>query len=455
MKNLKFFLIFFLINCLNLNAEDIRIYRVVVDPGHGGAPKKSNDDKWDPITKQYLDVYNTGMRYKNYYEDVIVLQIAKKLYQILKLTETEDGWKKFENILKQFSSQEKFQRIIIKSYLSRTTNWQERGLPPEHKNINDPYRLFDYPKNKKIQPGRISYINSLKPHLVVSIHLNPGGPGHPGGMAAVLAPGYKTFDLLRKITLGEEKPEAFNQLPWAPFWLVNERNWNKFEMAMADTWVYFHGFRWNKDTKKPWLEKNRGIRYNMITWRYKDKPDWVERAIKQRKENLPGPYAMDYKLFVPEGPFWDRERSELEYWRREQPIPNLNIAFGGDNHLASDELLRFIQYGLRIQKPELDKQKKISEIVDPFVSTYGLPTLVNAICAYLEIAHLDVERDREFVIKYQNEIARSLAVGIYSLFTGLELKKDYQGPFRPRGVNVDFDKYIKHKDGNYFELVVE
>jgi len=149
MKNLKFFLIFFLINCLNLNAEDIRIYRVVVDPGHGGAPKKSNDDKWDPITKQYLDVYNTGMRYKNYYEDVIVLQIAKKLYQILKLTETEDGWKKFENILKQFSSQEKFQRIIIKSYLSRTTNWQERGLPPEHKNINDPYRLFDYPKNNK------------------------------------------------------------------------------------------------------------------------------------------------------------------------------------------------------------------------------------------------------------------------------------------------------------------
>jgi len=81
--------------------------------------------------------------------------------------------------------------------------------------------------------------------------------------------------------------------------------------------------------------------------------------------------------------------------------------------------------------------------------------LVNAICAYLEIAHLDVERDREFVIKYQNEIARSLAVGIYSLFTGLQLKKDYQGPFRPRGVNVDFDKYTKHKDGNYFELVVE
>ncbi|GIX40741.1 MAG: N-acetylmuramoyl-L-alanine amidase [Leptospiraceae bacterium] len=449
------FIILFYILVFGIFSNDIPVYRVVIDPGHGGAPKNVYDDKWDPITKQYLDYYNIGMRYKNYYEYKIVLQIARKVYRYLKFTETEEGWEKFQWLLKQFSEQTNFKRIIIKTYLTRTNNWEDRGIPASSRIVNDPYRLYDYPKNKKIYPGRISYINSLKPHLVISIHLNPGGPGHPGGMAAVLAPGYKTFDLLRKVTLGKEKPDVFNTLPWAPFWLVNEPGWSKFEMAMADAWVYFHGFRWHKDTKKPWLDKDRGIRYNMVSWRYRDKPDWVIRAIKQRKYHIPGPYTLEYDKFIPEGPFWDRERSELEYWRREKPLPEYNIFFGGDNHYASDELLRFLQYGLRIQKPELDKQKKISEIIDPFVSTYGLPTLVNAICAYLEIAHLDVKRDRELVLNYQYEIARSLAVGIYSLFAGLELKKDYNGPFKPRGQIVDFNKYINHKEGNYFEKVVE
>lgn len=444
-----FYLIF--IYCINAN----EVYRVVIDPGHGGAPKKGNDDKWDPITKTYLDVYNSGMNYKNYYEYKIVMQIAKKTFDYLKLTETDQGWKKFTKLLKEFSPQNDFKRITIKTYLSRTNNWEDRGLKPNNPRVNDPYRLFDYPLGNKIKPGRISYINSLKPHLVVSIHLNPGGPGHPGGMSAVLAPGFHTFDLLRKITLGEVDKKVFDTLPWSQYWLVNERGWSKFDMALSDTWVYFHGFRRHKDTNKPWLSKNRGIRHNMIKWAYRDDDGWIVRAINQRKNNLPGSFTLDYQKFIPEGPFWEREKSELEYWKREQPLPDYGISFGGDNHYATDELLRFLQYGLRIQKPELDKNNKIGGILDPFVSTYGLPTLVNAICAYLEIAHLDVKSDRELVLKYQDEIAKSLSVGIYSLFSGLELKKDYQGPFKPRGKNVDFNKYIEHKDGNYFEKVVQ
>lgn len=133
----------------------------------------------------------------------------------------------------------------------------------------------------------------------------------------------------------------------------------------------------------------------------------------------------------------------------------LGIKFGGDNHYASDELLRFIQYGVPTLVKKKKKTVKIGGILDPFVSTYGLPTFVNAICAYLEIGFLDVKQDREFVLKYQEEIAKSLAVGIYSLFVGLELKKDYKGLFKPKGRNVDFKKYIEHRDGNYFEKVVE
>lgn len=446
-----FFLIVFL--SLYLYGEEVPVYRVVIDPGHGGAPKKEKDDRWDPVTKRYLDNYNYGMKYKNIYEYRVVLPIARKVHHYLQLTEKD--WKKFEELLRNYSSQDTFPRVILKSYMTRTKNWEDTKIPVTSPRVNDPFRLYDFPVNKVIKPGRISYINSLKPHLVVSIHTNPGGKNHPGGMFAVLAPGFPTFDLLRRIFLGQEKKSEFEKLPWAPYWLVNEKGWTKLEMAFSDTWVYFHGFRWNKKTNAPWLEKNRGIRHNMVTWAYNDPPAWVEEAIRQREKKLPGPYTLDYKKFKPEGKYWEREKGEPEYWKREKPLPELGIRFGGDNHYASDELLRFIQYGLRMQYPGLEKEGKISGIVDPYVSTYALPTLVNAICAYLEIGHLDVKRDRDLLLKYPDDIARALAAGIYSLFAGLEIKKEYRGKFKPRGKNVDFKKYIEHKDGNYFEKVVE
>lgn len=447
--SLFLFLLFF----LSIQCEEIPTYRVVIDPGHGGAPTNFKDDKWDPITKKYLDNYNIGMKYKNYYEYKIVLQIGKKIFHYLNFTQNEKDWKKFEDILKMFSPQKEFKKIKIQPFMSRTINWEDTGLKETNPLVNDPFRLYDFPKNGKIIPGRISRINAFKPHLVVSLHLNPGGPGHSGGMSAVLAPGFKTFYLIKEIFLRKKDKKEFEDLPWSSYWLVNEPNWTKLEMAFSDTWVYFHGFRWNKKTNKPWLEKNRGIRYNMVQWIYRDDENWVEKAKDQMEKNLKGQYTLDYQNFIPEGKFWEREQSELEYWRREAPFKEYGILFGGDNHFASDELLRFIQYGVRIQTKN-KKNIKIGPILDPFVSTYGLPTLINAICAYLELAHLDVLQDREFILKYQEEISKSIAVGIYSLFVGLELKKEYNSVFKPRGKNVDFNKYIEHKDGNYFEKVV-
>ncbi|MCS7206002.1 MAG: N-acetylmuramoyl-L-alanine amidase [Leptospiraceae bacterium] len=447
------FLLLFFGLILGLSSEEIPIYRVVVDPGHGGVTKDVKDDRWDPITKEFLDYYNAGMSYKNYHEHRIVLVVAKKLHQYLHMTETDEGWRKFHWILKQYAEQETFPRIVIKSYLTRDKNWEDTKLPKNHPSVNEPFRLYDYPKNNQMQLGRISYINSLRPHLVVSIHMNPGGKGHKGGMFSVLAPSFQTFDYLRNMFLGKIDKKKFEQLPWAPFWLVNEKGWSKLEMAFSDTWVYFHGYRWNKKTNSPWEEKNRGFRYNMVTWIYKDSDDWIQKAIEQKNKKLPGPYSLDYRKFIPEGKYWEREKSELEYWKREKPLPEYGIPFGGDNHYASDELLRFIQYGLRMRYPELVKKNKISDIVEPYVSAYALPTLVNAICAYLEIGHLDVKRDRELVLNYSTEIARSLAVGVYSLFVGLSLKKNYKEKFKPRGKSVDFKKYIEHKDGNYFEKV--
>ncbi len=452
MKKLLYILLFVILSFF-LCSNQPYTYRVVIDPGHGGAPTEFKDDRWDPITKTYLDKYNFGMNYKDYYEYKIVLQIAKKVHYYLSLIQKD--WKQFETILKDFSDQKEFKKINIQSFLTRTINWEDTKLKENDPKVNHLFRMYDFPSENKIELGRISRINALKPHLVVSIHLNPGGTKHPGGMAVVLAPGFQTFQLIKDIFLGKRKKEEFYKLPWAPYWLVNEKGWTKLEMAFSDTWVYFHGFRWNKDTNKPWLEKNRGIRYNMIHWTYRDEPNWIEKAIEQREKNLPGSYTLDYTKHIPEGKFWEREKSEQEYWRRETPIKKLGIRFGGDNHYASDELLRYIQFGVPILLKKNHKTIRMGKILDPFVSTYSLPTLVNAICAYLEIGFLDVKRDREFVLKYQEEIAKSLAVGIYSLFVGLELKKDFKTNFRPRGKSVDFKKYIEHKNGNYFEKVVE
>ncbi len=450
MKTLNFFLLFiFLIT--QIFCDSYPSYRVVIDPGHGGFSKPF-DDKWDPVEKKFLEHYNGGMSYEGYHEHKIVLQIALKVHNYLQLTKTEEGWKDFKKLIYIFSK-DKPKRIIIHSFLTRDKNWDDLKIPPESPDINDPFRLYDFIKNGNLQLGRISMINSLRPHLVVSIHLNQGGNGHRGGMAAVLAPGYKTFSLLREISLKQKSSREFDKLIWSKYWLVNKKGWKKLDMALSDTWVYFHGYRRDRITKKPF--QNAGLRHNMIQWRYKDVSDWIEKAIQQRTENREGPYTLDYKKFKPEGNFWEREKHELEYFRREKPLKHLGIKFGGDNHYSTDELLRFIQFGLRTQHKDLVKKNLISGIVHPFVSAYALPILVNAICAYLEIAHLDVKRDRYLVLNYQDTIASSLAVGIYSLFSGLKIKKNIKIPFKPRGINVDFNKYINHKDGNYFEKVVE
>lgn len=448
-----FLLLLSLLSC-DTPAFGTPVYDVVVDPGHGGAPTQRNDDMWDPVTKRYLNVYNMGMKYGKHHEYQLVLQISKKVHAYLKLTESESGWKRFEEMLRVFSPQKDFQRIVLRSTMSRTDNWEDRKISEDDPHVNAPYRHYDFPAKgnaNKMEPGRLSFINHTHPYLVLSIHLNPAGPGQTGGMAAVLAPGFRTFDHMRQITLGKKPRSSFSKLPWSCCWLKNQAGWNEEEVALADTWVYFHGYWTNKQNTAPWLEKNRGLRYNMISWNYRDADGWESKAAKQG----PGPYAIKYAEFVPEGRFWDREKAAPEAWRREVAVPGTQTKWGGDNHYASDELMRFVQYGLRTLKPEMRKNGAIGGIVDPFVSTYGLPTLVNAISAYLEIAHLNVERDRNMVLHQQDEIARSLAVGIYSLFAGLQLRPGYKGPYRPTAKPLDFGKYENYEKGNYFKIVAD
>ena len=426
-------------------ADTTPTYRIIIDPGHGGAISKRKDDKWDPVENKYQDFYSYGMQANSYHEHKVVLELAKRVHYYVNLTATDEGWIEFEKILGELSSQKNFKRIHLDALLTREDGWDDRSSNPEEEGLNDPYRLYDFPdKNKKKQMGRISFINSKKPYLVVSLHLNPAGRGHPGGMAAVLSPGFKTFDTVRKIHLGKLPYSRFKKLKWWKDWLITEPGWSKYQSARSDTWVYFHGYRTLKSGNSPWLQKNRGFRYNMVTWNYSDEPGW-EKTASQRG---PGQYAFKYSEFKPSGTFWEREQAKPEKWRREGG----SLGYGGDNHFASDELLRFIQYGVRQLNPQKRSNSSIGPMQPPYVSTYSLPTFTNAICAYLEVGYLNRKRDRDLVMETREETAKSIAVGIYSLFMGIKLKKHY-GRYYPKGKKLNFSKYEKYEKGNYFKIV--
>ena len=453
----------------------VETVRVVIDPGHGGASLKNikgeliNSERWDPVTQQFLSPFNYGMKTKKYDEHIVVLRLAKKVYYYLNMTRTEKGWKKFKEFLNTFattSTGEDFKRLIFETKLTRKNSWNHLYAYPHRHVVNKRYRMFDYPnkegkiararkKEKKVailrryplQKGRLSLINDFKAPLVVSLHMTPGSSDIKGGMSAVLSPGYETFEMIRRIHLYRDRKalSRWKRSPWRNKFLVSDLSWSQYELARSDAWTYFNGFPTNKEGTAPFdiVKKNRGIRYNLIDWSYADKSKWAENIDYNKK----GPYTLDYKKFRARGAFWDRERSLQESWRREKG----HLGYGGDNHYASDELLRFIQYGARLLSKDFRGEDGPGPIHQPYVSAYTLPIYVNAIVAYLEVGHLNKELDRKLIIKNMDLVAKSIAVGIYSLFRGLKLREQ-ENIFKPKGEALNLKKYIEHKDGNYFEL---
>lgn len=438
-KNLSFlFLILFYVSPLFAQST----FRVVIDPGHGGVSKEpvsEHGDKYDSITQSYLEKYKQGTEHGKFVEREVVLSLAKEVHNVLKLTETDEGWNEFQSHLKKFSKKKSFVRIKIESSLTRNSNYD---IDSSSDDPNAPYRLYDFPHRKTgiRTTGRLSKINEKKPHLVLSLHLNPAGKGQVGGMAAVLTPGYKTFETLKLISQKKKKPSAFLNSPWSD-WLVFQSGWTKLENAIADTWIYFHGYWSTKDGSKSDLTKFEGYRQNMVTWKYLDETNWEKKVAKT------GPYAKQHENFKEEGRFWEREKSKKESYRREGGPEG----FGGDNHYVTRELMRFVQYGLPLQLIKEDKTyPQIGPIQKPYISTYSLPTYINALCAFIEIGYVNRSRDMKYLTEHKRETAISLAVGIYSLFQGLDVPKNPKLKIRPKGKPVNWGKYQ-----NYFEEVVE
>ena len=460
-------LLFFITN-FKFNKE----YNLIIDPGHGGANVFQKDGKivknerWDPVKGKYLSYYLTGMEADTYHEHLVMLELGKKVKAYLDLTQSFWGWQRFEDILRVFSKANngnkgnKFERITLKAKLTRKDSWNHRYEKADKIHINNDYRLYDYPDERaRLRHGRLSFINHHRPSLVVSLHMTPAGKGNEGGMAGVLAPGFRSYDLVRRILLKEEKMKEWKKSYWNGKVLDSNKKagWKQFELMNADSWGYFHGYRSNKKGNKINFSAARGIRHNLVSWAYKESDNWA----KDYRPNQAGPYALKYRDFEAKGKFWDRERSQAESWRREGG-PKL---YGGDNHYATDELLRFVQHGVRILRPAMREKKKIGKIHFPFASSYALPIYVNAIVAFLEIGYLNRKRDRELIIGEMDAVAKSLAVGIYSLYAGLKIEALPDGTYlddskskvnesddgyTPKGEALDLEKY-----GDYFKSSVD
>ncbi|WP_409036023.1 N-acetylmuramoyl-L-alanine amidase [Leptospira levettii] len=416
-------------------------FRIVIDPGHGGVakdPKAQHGDKYDSVTQTYLETYKQGTEHGSITERKVVLDLAKEVHKVLKLTETDVGWKEFEGYLKLFSKKHEFTRVKLLSHLTRETSFDDDATSEDP---NAPYRLYDFPDPKSgiRKKGRLSKINELKPHLVLSLHLNPASKGQKGGMAAVLTPGYKTFSNLKKISEKQKSQSVFLKGPWSD-WLIFQSGWSKLENATADTWIYLHGYWSKKNGMETDLSKFEGYRQNMISWKYADDPNWEKNIGKK------GPYAKTHEEFLESGRFWEREMGKKEEWRREGG----KEGFGGDNHYVSRELMRFVQYGLPIQLKEKDSPyPELGPIQKPYISTYSLPTYTNALCAFIEIGYVNRSRDIKYLTQNKKETAISLAVGIYSLFVGLDVKKNPNLPYNPKGKKVNWERYE-----TYFEDVL-
>lgn len=416
----------------------VPVFRIVVDPGHGGVakdPKAQHGDKYDSVTQTYLETYKQGTEHGNITERKVVLDLAKEVHRILKQTETDAGWKEFEGYLKLFSKKTDFTRVTFESKLTRESSFDD---DPTSDDPNAIYRLYDFPDPKTgvRRKGRLSKINEHKPHLVLSLHLNPASKGQTGGMGAVLTPGYKTFSQIKKISEKKKSQNAFVNGPWSD-WLIFQSGWSKLENAMADTWIYLHGYWTKKNGKETDVSKFEGYRQNMISWRYADDPNWEKQIGK------PGPYATTHEDFSETGKFWEREKGKKEEWRREGG----KEGFGGDNHYVTKELMRFVQYGLPVQLKEKDSPyPELGPIQKPYISTYSLPTYTNALCAFIEIGYVNRSRDMKYLTQNKKETAISLAVGIYSLFVGLDVKKNVNLPYNPKGKKVNWERYETYFD---------
>ncbi len=425
-----------------IGSPEFPLFRVVLDPGHGGVgknPMSVHGDRYDTISKRYLDVFKEGASRGNLHERTIVYSIARKTEKILKLLGPNGDREKFYRILERYTDDTP-REATIQTLMSRgrSITEAEAGL---QRDPNAPFRFFDYPDaDGNMQPGRLSRINAFKPHLVVSLHLAASGPRDFEGMNPVVLPPNRFLHEGLRYLKGERDDRKFFHRSRYRDWFIEEYSRSDFSWFLNDVSLYYTGspLRHDQDEDRPGF---KGYRYNMIRWSYADDPGWEHAA---RHEIPLSRYASTLKDFVPEGRFWEREQSQYERYRRDGGPEG----FGGDNAYASYEIIRYICYSMFLNGDDHPSQKAGKS----YISVWIMPMHVNAINAFIELGYLNRARDRHILVNKQDIIAEGIAVGIYSLLTGIE-PRDKKYKQLPRGEKIDFNKYRTAGGGSYFEAV--
>lgn len=422
-------------------------YRVVLDPGHGGrdlVPHSAYGDKYDRRLNIYLDKFREGARHRGVWEFEVMHDIAEQAKSLLELTQSEAGRAKFKKILAQYGKAPT-EVPAIEAYLSRPAGYTESYFE-NRDDLNAPFRLYDYPElhTGQIQPGTISRINALEPELVITLHLTHTAAPKEGGMATVITPGYRTYELaLRYARSSREVRQKlradFFRSAWSN-WFISDDRYKTFTSFMADAFIYYIGFWCKPDGISTDPNRFRGYRHNLIQWSYADSDSIVEALYGKEHER----YATTLEKFAPLGPFWEREKAEPENWRREDGPEG----FGGDNHYAGMEILRYTRKAFVVHG--FDSWSSAPKILPPYISTWAVPTYVNAIAAFVELAHTTSKRDHLRMAKYRRIYAEAIAVAAYSLLYGLEQK---QAKNFPKGKALNLARYENLAGGNYFKRV--
>jgi len=428
---------------IQINEFEFPVFRVIIDPGHGGVgrrPIEKHGDRYDSISGKYLDLFKEGASLRGLYERDIVYNIAKKTEKYLELCKPGGDNYAFYQLIRQYTDEDP-DRINIVTYSSRKKSITEEQADTMQ-DPNAEYRLFDYPgPDGNIQQGRLSTMNQIKPHMIVSLHLAEYGPNDYHGISPVIAVPYSLLYKGFRYLKGDRWIKSDMERAIIDNWFCEDSYRSSFQWFLNDVSLYFTSFPLKKNLSAS--NDFKGYRYNMINWKYKDFNGW-EYVAKSHPVNTR--YAKDINEFVPDGKFWVREQSVYEKYRREGGTEG----FGGDNAYASYEIIRYILYTLYNRSNRQIRQKAGKS----YNNVWIVPLHVNAINVFLELGYLRRSKDRYIMIHKQDEIAQGIAVGIYSLFAGLKMKnEDFN--YLPRGKKIDLEKYQMSDEKTYFDNVIE
>lgn len=419
--------------------HEFPVFRVVLDPGHGGRdirPIEEYGDRYDRISGKYLEAYREGAVYKQYKEHILVYEIAQRVDALLQLAAPGGDFAAFYRIIQKYTDTA-VRRVHINTFMSRPPS-----LPSPHgnKDPNAPYRLFDFiGADGSLKEGRISAINALHPHLVVSLHFALNTSPQYRGMNAVIAAPYPVLYQGLQYLQGKISGRSFFLQSTYADWFTESVDRTPFFWFCNDAALYFMGYRLDNDYTVN-TNEFRGYRYNMVQWIYSDRAGWEHTA----KHHPPyTAYSDDVKQFVPHNAFFAREQSIYESYRRDGGYEG----YGGDNLYASNEIIRFVLYSLYSRGVRHKEQR----LAPPYISTWSVPIHVNAINAFIELGYLARPYTRRIIDNHLNDISEGIAVGIYSLFAGIQVPDTY--PYSPHGKEIDFKKYVIDNEHDYFSIV--